>query len=74
MALTCPSCGNERSFLVKTLQTHVVQVDGGRVEMSEESRPAVFEVLCDECDTALDLTEIEDDLRREVLFSVGASS
>lgn len=74
MALTCPSCGNERSFLVKTLQTHVVQVDGGRVEVSEESRPAVFEVLCDECDTALDLAEIEDNLRREVLFSVGASS
>ena len=26
MALTCPSCGNDRNFLVKTLQMHVVQV------------------------------------------------
>ena len=26
MALTCPSCGNDRNFLVKTLQMHVVQL------------------------------------------------
>mgnify|MGYP003497706031 CR=1 FL=1 len=33
MALTCPSCGNDRNFLVKTLQMHVVQVrDDTRVE------------------------------------------
>jgi hypothetical protein len=73
MALTCPSCGNQRSFLIKTLQTHVVQIDGTRVDVAEESRPAVFEILCDECDTALDLSEVEDEVRREVLLSVGAS-
>ncbi len=73
MALTCPSCGNERSFLIKTLQTHVVQIDGTRVDVAEESRPAVFEILCDECDTALDLSEVDDEVRREVLLSVGAS-
>jgi hypothetical protein len=73
MALTCPSCGNERSFLIKTLQTHVVQIDGTRVDVAEESRPAVFEILCDECETALDLSEVDDEVRREVLLSVGAS-
>ena len=72
MALTCPSCGNERNFLVKTLQIHVVQVEDSHVEVSEESRPGVLEVLCDECETALDFAEFEDSLRKEVLLTLGA--
>ena len=72
MALTCPNCGTARNFQVKTLQMHVVQLDDGRVEVSEESRPAVFEVLCDECETALDFEQVEDALRREVLLTIGA--
>ena len=43
-----------------------------RVEVSEESRPAVFEVLCDECETALNFEEFEDALRKEVLLTLGA--
>jgi hypothetical protein len=57
---------------VKTLQMHVVQLDGDRVEVTEESRPAVFEVLCDECETAVDFSQVEDTLRREVLLTIGA--
>ena len=73
MSLACPSCGNERSFLVKTLQLHVVQLEDSRVvEVSEESRPAVLEVLCDECETAFDFREFEDELRKEVLLTLGA--
>jgi hypothetical protein len=72
VALICPNCGNARNFQVKTLQMHVVQLDDGRVEVSEESRPAVFEVLCDECETALDFEQVEDTLRREVLLTIGA--
>ena len=72
MALTCPSCGNDRNFLVKTLQMHVVRLEDSRVEVAEESRPAVFEVLCDECETALDFEQVEDTLRREVLLTIGA--
>ena len=53
MGLTCPSCGNEQSFQVKTLQVHVVQVDGDQLGLAQESRPAVFEMLCDECETRL---------------------
>ena len=60
MALTCPSCGNDQNFLVKTLQMHVVHLDDSRVEVSEEGRPAVLEVLCDECETALNLEEMDD--------------
>ena len=41
VTLTCPNCGNDRNFLVKTLQMHVVNVEGSRVEVTEESRPAV---------------------------------
>lgn len=72
MALTCLNCGNAKNFQVKTLQMHVVQLDDGRVEVSEESRPAVFEVLCDECETALDFEQVEDTIRREVLLTIGA--
>ena len=72
MPLTCPSCGNERNFLVKTLQIHVVQLEDSHVEVAEESRPAVLEVLCDECETAMDFAEFEDSLRKEVLLTLGA--
>ena len=72
VALTGPTCGNTRNFLFKTLQMHVVQLDDSRVEVSEESRPAVLEVLCDECETALNFEEVEETLRREVLLTLGA--
>ena len=51
VVLTCPSCGNDQNFLVKTLQMHVVHLEDSRVEVSEEERPQVLEVLCDECET-----------------------
>jgi len=70
--LTCPNCGNSRNFLVKTLQMHVVQLDDTRVEVSEESKPGVIEVLCDECETALNFDEVEDTIRKEVLVTLGA--
>ena len=72
VALTCPNCGNEQNFLVKTLQMHVVHLDDSRVEVSEEGRPAVLEVLCDECETALKFEDIDDSLRRELLLALGA--
>jgi len=51
---------------------HVVHLDGDRVEVSDEGRPAIFEVLCDECEAALNFDEFEDTLRREVLLTIGA--
>jgi hypothetical protein len=72
VALTCPNCGNDKNFLVKSLQMHVVHVEDTRVEVSEESRPAVLEVLCDECDSALKLDELDDTIRKEVLLTIGA--
>lgn len=72
MALTCPNCGNDRNFLVKTLQMHVVRLDEARVEVSEEGRPQVLEVLCDECETALKLEDMDEGLRKELLLTLGA--
>ena len=72
MPLTCPSCGNDRNFLVKTLQMHVVHLDDARVEVNEEGRPAVIEVLCDECETALNFEDFDDTIRKEMLLTLGA--
>ena len=74
MGLTCPGCGNEQKFQVKTLQMHIVQVDGEHVGVAEEGRPAVLEVLCDECEAELDLWQVDDEVRREVLHMLGAAS
>jgi hypothetical protein len=72
MPLTCPSCGNDRNFLVKTLQMHIVRLDDARVEVNEEGRPAVIEVLCDECETALNFDDFDDAVRKEMLLTLGA--
>ena len=72
MPLTCSNCGNTRNFLVKTLQMHVVHLDDSRVEVSEESKPGVIEVLCDECETALNFSDFEEDVRNEMLLTLGA--
>ena len=72
VALTCPSCGNDQNFLVKTLSMHVVHLDDSRVEVSEEGRPAVLEILCDECETAISFDQIDESLRKELLLTLGA--
>jgi hypothetical protein len=72
VALTCPSCGNDQNFLVKTLQMHVVRLDDSRMDVSEEGKPAVLEVLCDECETALNLDDIDEAVRKELLLQLGA--
>ena len=72
VALTCPSCGNDQNFQVKTLQMHVVHLDDSRVEVSEESRPSIFEVLCDECETTVNFDELDEGLRRELMLTLGA--
>ena len=70
MSLTCPSCGNEKNFQVKTLQLHLLQVEGTGVDVSEESRPALLELLCDECETEVDFQTLDGDLRQEILQKI----
>ncbi|HET7697939.1 MAG TPA: hypothetical protein VFK57_19655 [Vicinamibacterales bacterium] len=57
---------------MKTLQMHVVRLDDARVEVNDEGRPAVIEVLCDECETALKFEDFDDDVRKEMLLTLGA--
>ena len=73
MGLTCPNCENEQTFQVKTLQVHVLRVEGEQVDLAEEGRPAVLELLCDECETAIDPQDVEAELRREMWFALGAT-
>lgn len=72
MTLICPSCGNDKGFLVKTLQFHVVHVEESRVEVDDESRPAILELLCDECESELNLDDLEPSVRRELILTLGA--
>lgn len=72
MAFACPNCGNSENFLVKTLQMHIVKVGDAGLDVAEEGRPAVYEVLCDECETELAIDAFGDDTRRDMLQSLGA--
>jgi hypothetical protein len=73
LPLTCPNCGNAENFLVKTLQMYLLRVADGQFQPpSEEGRPALVEVLCDECDSTVDLTGLDDNARRELLATLGA--
>ena len=72
MPLTCPNCGNAENFLVKTLQMHLVRVDNGQIQPpQEEGRPALFELLCDECDGTLDVDALDETSRRDLLVTLG---
>ena len=72
VALTCPSCANDHSFLVKTLQMHVLHLENSHVDVSEEGRPVVLELLCDECDAELRFEDLDDAVRKEILLNLGA--
>lgn len=73
LSLTCPNCGNAENFLVKTLQMHLLRVTDGQLQPpQEEGRPALVEVLCDECDSTVDLDGLDEPTRRELLLTLGA--
>tara|TARA_B100000745_G_scaffold289370_1_gene227428 strand:- start:242 stop:463 length:222 start_codon:yes stop_codon:yes gene_type:complete len=72
MTLTCPACGNEKDFVVKTLRMHVVHLEDSRIEVSDETQPSVLEVLCDECEAAVNLADFEEPLRREIMLTISS--
>jgi len=70
--MTCPNCGNSENFLVKTLQMYLLRVaDGSMQPPQEEGRPALFELLCDECDSTIDLDALDAATRRDLMVSLG---
>jgi hypothetical protein len=73
LSLTCPNCGNSENFLVKTLVMHLLRVAEGQLQPpQEEGRPALVELLCDECDSTLDLDGLDEPSRRELMVTLGA--
>ncbi len=73
MPLTCPNCGNSENFLVKTLQMHLIRVADSQLQPpQEEGRPALVELLCDECDSSLDLDGLDETTRRDLHLTLGA--
>jgi hypothetical protein len=57
---------------VKTLQMHLLRVADGQIQPPlEEGRPALVEVLCDECDNTLDLDTLDEASRKELLMTLG---
>lgn len=52
---------------------YLLRVADGQVQPpQEEGRPALVELLCDECDSTIDLDTLDESTRREVLESLGA--
>jgi hypothetical protein len=49
-----------------------VHLEDSRVEVSEEERPQVLEVLCDECETALNFDEMDETIQKELRLTLGA--
>jgi len=51
---------------------HLLRVADGQLQPpQEEGRPALVEVLCDECDTTLDLETFDESTRRDLLLTLG---
>ena len=72
LSLSCANCGNAENFLVKTLQMHLLRVADGQLQPPlEEGRPALVEVLCDECDGTLDIDALDEASRKELLMTLG---
>jgi hypothetical protein len=52
---------------------HLLRVSDAQLQPpQEEGRPALVELLCDECDTTLDLDSLDESSRRELMVTLGA--
>jgi hypothetical protein len=52
---------------------HLLRVADGQFQPpSEEGRPALVEVLCDECDATVDVSALDEAVRRDLLTTLGA--
>jgi hypothetical protein len=52
---------------------HLVRVSEGQLQPAqEEGRPALVELLCDECESSIDLDTFDEETRRELHVTIGA--
>ena len=76
MSLICADCGNEKSFQIKTIQITAIDV----VEAGESPRfdpkgegnvePTVLELLCEECESSVDLDTLSAADRQKLRLAV----
>ena len=45
---------------------------GAQVDLADEGRPAVLELMCDECEEMVDLQDVDAELRKEIFLILGA--
>ena len=58
---------------MKTLQMHLLRITEGQFQPpQEEGRPALVEVLCDECDATVDVDALDPATHRDLLGTLGA--
>ena len=58
---------------MKTLQMQLLRVADGQLQPpQEEGRPALVELLCDECDSSVDLEALDESTRRDLRLTLGA--
>ncbi len=52
---------------------HLLRVSESQLQPAqEEGRPALVELLCDECESTVDLDALDEDTRRELLVTLGS--
>jgi len=52
---------------------HLLRVNEGQLQPAqEEGRLALVELLCDECESSVDLDVLNEETRRELLTTLGA--
>jgi hypothetical protein len=76
MPLICADCGNEKGFQIKTIQITAIEVvDAGespRFDPKDEGNvePTVLELLCEECESSVDLDTLSAADRQKLRLAV----
>jgi len=76
MSLICADCGNEKSFQIKTIQITAIDVveagESPRFDPKDEGNvePTVLELLCEECESSVDLDTLSAVDRQKLRLAV----
>ena len=76
MPLICADCGNEKGFQIKTIQITAIEVveagESPRFDPKDEGNvePTVLELLCEECESSVDLDTLSAADRQKLRLAV----
>jgi len=74
--LICADCGNEKGFQIKTIQITAIEVvnagESPRFDPKDEGNvePTVLELLCEECESSVDLDTLSAADRQKLRLAV----